>query len=143
MIKFILFAFIISCSTSPRGSLPQEASVLKKNHSSVKEARNYIRNKWNYIYLLFEQSHDPYYGTPRWSQECLKNNTLGKVRENNGNIFFVSRFLLNDKKEPGFCEGIDTEVIHLHCANDLATYEIHCAPGNCEKIIKSNPCPLI
>ncbi len=141
MIKLLAFVFIIGCSSS-RMALPPEASVMTKNHSSENEARNSVKNRWNYLFLLFEQSHDPYYGTPRWPVECLKKNTLGQLQETNGNVFFHSRFLLNERKEAGFCEGQDTDVIYLHCKNELVSYEIHCPPGRCEKFFKENVCPL-
>lgn len=142
MIRIFFFAFILSCASVPKKSPPPGAFVLTKTHTTEKDARNSIRNKWNYIFLLFEQSHDPYYGTPKWSPECLKNNSLGKIKETNGNVFFLSRLILNDSKEPGHCVGTDTTVIFLHCARELKTYEIHCSPGTCEKSFEINPCPL-
>ena len=138
MIKLFILSLLISCASSLEKKLPANTTVITKEHASAKEARNFVRNKWNYLFLLFEQSHDPYYGTPRWQEECLKKNTIGKIHENKGNLAFLSRFLLDEKKEPGHCEGVDTEVIFLYCANQSVSYEIHCLPGTCEKVFKSD-----
>lgn len=142
MIRIIFLIVIFSCAHR-NVSLPAAAKVTTKIFSSPREAKNNVRNKWNYFFLLFEQSHDPYYGTPKWSLDCLAKNKQGKLTENNGNTFFVSEFLLNESGDPGNCRGKATEVIFLHCQDSLNVHEIHCAPGSCLSVFTSNPCPLI
>lgn len=142
MIRVLLLLMLSSCATSG-SSLPENVTVISREHSSVKEARNFIRNKWNYLSLLFEQSYDPYYNTPRWPPACLRQNTIGKIEEQKPHSYFLSRFLLNERKEIGFCDGTETEVVFLHCENALKSYEIHCPPGTCGKVLKDKPCSLI
>lgn len=141
MIKFFIFFLLISCAHQKK-DLPADAIVLTKNFSSSKEARNYVRNKWNYLFLLFEQSFDPYYNTPKWPLACLQKNQLGKIYEQSRGIIFTSTFLLNENKEPGHCQGLSTEVIFLHCQDSLSALEIHCSPGQCKHLLSSDICPL-
>ncbi|MES2527251.1 MAG: hypothetical protein V4598_09190 [Bdellovibrionota bacterium] len=142
MIRILSLLFLFSCAHKV-STLPTEAKVTTRTFPSAKEARNNVRNKWNYIHFLFEQSHDPYYGTPKWPATCLAKNVQGKLTENQGNIFFISHFLLNEKDEVGHCQGKATEVIFLHCQDSLNVQEIHCAPGACASAFQSQSCPLI
>lgn len=139
MIKiFFLFA-LFSCAHEKK-ELPRDAQITKKNFSSAKEAKNHVRNRWNYLFLLFEQSHDPYYGTPKWSLPCLEKNKQGKLQEENGHTYFHSNFLLNEKNEPGHCTGKSTEVILLHCQDSLNVHEIFCSPGSCASFSLKDVC---
>lgn len=133
MIKLLSFLLLFSCAHGIK-TLPPDAQVTTKKFASVKEARNHIRNRWNYLFLLFEQSHDPYYGTPKWPLPCLEKNKQGKLIEENGNLFFISQFLLDEKNEPGQCTGKSTEVIFMHCQDSLNVHEIHCTPGTCASL---------
>ncbi len=142
MIRILFLLVLFSCAHQKK-SLPSEAVISTKTFASAKEARNHVRNKWNYFFLLFEQSHDPYYGTPKWSPDCLAKNKQGKLTEGQGHFFFLSEFLLNESKEPGHCQGKATEVIFLHCQDSLNVFEIHCPPGACQSVFTSNPCALI
>lgn len=144
MTKFLPLLFLFACASSaPRATkLPAGAVVVTKSFSTPVEAKNFIRNKWNYINILFEQSHDPYYGTPRWPEDCLKRHEFGKITEASGNSFFLSRLLLNAKNEPGDCQGHPSDVIYLNCKDEALVHEIICPPGTCANLISDNPCPL-
>ncbi len=139
MISLLIFLSLFSCAHQ-KSALPEHARITTKKFPSAKDAKNNLRNRWNYLFLLFEQSHDPYYGTPKWSVACLEKNKQGKLTEDSGNTFFVSQFLLNEKHEPGHCTGASTEVILLHCKNSLNVHEIHCTPGNCASFSPTNLC---
>lgn len=141
MIKWLLCLLFISCASS-RTTLPPAAEVITKDFSSLKEASNYIRNKHTYLTLLFEQSFDPYYGTPKWSQECLNRNTLSKIDTSHGNTGFSSQLILNHQNEPGFCEGSSKDVIFVQCKDSIQVHEIRCSPGDCQNVLNGNPCPL-
>ncbi len=141
MIKLIPLLILFSCST-PVVTLPQNAKISTKSFSSPGEAKNFIRNKWNYINILFEQSRDPYYGTPRWPEECLAKHEFGKIQEKFGNTFFSSRLLLNAKNEPGDCQGKPYDVVQLHCKDEAVTHEIICPVGECSVFTEKNPCPI-
>ena len=140
MIKLFPLLFLFSCSTSVV-SIPKDAKVTSKTFSSPAEARNFVRNKWNYINILYEQSRDPYYGTPRWPEECLKRHEFGKISDHFGNTFFLSRLLLNDKDEPGDCNGKAADVAYLQCKDESSVREIICRPGECAHLLRGNPCP--
>jgi hypothetical protein len=139
MIRILCLLFLICCAHE-KGVLPQDAKVTTKKFLTVKEAKNNLRNRWNYIFLLFEQSYDPYYGTPKWPLPCLEQNKQGKLREESGNSFFISQFLLNEKDTPGHCIGKSTQVIFLHCQNSLNVHEIHCPSSACTSGLAKSLC---
>ncbi len=142
MIRILSLLILFSCAHKVV-KLPADAKITAKPFSSAKEAKNNVKNKWNYFHFLFEQSHDPYYGTPKWTADCLAKNVQGKLIEHQGNTFFISQFLLNEKEEVGHCQGKATEVIFLHCQDSLNVQEIYCPPGTCASAIESHSCPLI
>ncbi len=141
MIRIFLILLLISCATR-KTALPEGAEIIIKEFSSPKESQNFIKNKWNYFSLLFEQSFDPYYGTPKWPLDCLNTNNFSKIREDSGNLLFDSQLLLNDKKEPGYCEGNLRDVIFLHCKDEPRVYEIVCPAGTCRNVPSQTFCPV-
>lgn len=128
MIKYFFFFLLFSCATA---KLPTTAKVTEKNFSTAEEARHFVKNRLTYLRLLFEQSFDPYYNTPKWDPACLVANQIGKLQEKNGSLWFVSRLFLNENGDVGFCSGKMTEITLLHCPGEKKTYEIHCLPGEC------------
>jgi hypothetical protein len=78
-------------------------SVNKIPVSSRAEALKYFHNQRNYLVLLFEQSRDPYYGTPKWTDECIKSNVLGRVTETSNMISMISNLYLDKDGNPGLC----------------------------------------
>ncbi len=142
MIRFFLTFLIISCATPSKTTLPEAAEFIIKDFTSPKEAQNFIKNKLNYFSLLFEQSHDPYYGTPKWPHDCLKTNNFSKIREDSGNLLFDSQLFLNDKKEVGFCEGNLRDVIFLHCKDEPRVLEIICPAGTCRNVPSQTFCTV-
>ncbi len=137
MIKSLLLLLLVACSSI---SLPDSARLTQKTFSNPQEARNHIKNRFNYLHLLFEQSLDPYYGTPKWDAPCLAQNSIGPLLEKDGSIWFVSHMLTNENGDVGFCRGMPVEIILLHCPDEKKAFEIRCPPGDCEKIIS---CSLI
>jgi hypothetical protein len=69
----------------------------------LKQARHHIQNKVNFIKFTFEQSRDPYYGTPKWSDGCLKANKIGAIKETSKSIQVRSTLYLNESGEVGHC----------------------------------------
>ncbi len=141
MIKIFILVLIVGCAHE-KVSLPESAKVFTKDFPSAKEAINSVINKRNYLQLLFEQSRDPYYGTPKWPEECLKQNTFDKLQHENGNSLFIAHLILNEKGDAGHCQGNETEIIYLHCKDEAKSHEIHCPPGSCQGILRGNPCPI-
>lgn len=86
------------------------------------EAKKYIQNQRNYLVLLFEQSRDPYYGTPKWNAECLKANKIGEITDTPSYMIFSSRLFLDQQGAAGFCYQ-DTSIVYgqqviVYCEGD-------------------------
>lgn len=141
MTKLAPFLFVLFACATQSAQLPTSAAVKTKTFASAKEAKNFVRNKWNYLQILFEQSRDPYYGTPRWPEECLKQHVFGKLQEKGQATYFVSRLLLNSEKAPGDCRGTPADVIYLHCGEESVVREIVCAPDSCRGFLSGKLCP--
>lgn len=106
MIKLLpLFCLLLACAS--KKSIDQVSSpvppVIKRiSVASTAEAKKYIQNQRNFLVLLFEQSRDPYYGTPKWSEDCLKQNQIGDIRETETYIALQAKLILR-YMEPGYC----------------------------------------
>lgn len=142
MTKLFFLFLLFSCATARKTSFPENAEIKVREFSSPKEAQNFIRNKSNYLKLLFEQSFDPYYGTPKWPLDCLAKNKISGVEEAQGNVFFSSELIQNPSGEAGFCEGNLRDVIFLQCKDEPRVYEINCPVGTCRNVLAGNPCPV-
>jgi hypothetical protein len=96
--------------------------------STRDEARKVINNKINFIKMIFEQSTDPYFGTPRWSEYCLKLNSIGTPIETTNGIQVFSTLVLNSVGEPGYCSDAETQtrshVVYIYCEGSKRVLEI-------------------
>ena len=128
MIKIFILFLLSACASSGSVSfdpIPNGTKYELKHQdvSSDKEAIGILTNKRNFLLSLFEQSVDPYYGTPRWQESCLKENVIGEIQKTDKGIFFASRLTLNAEKNPGFCfssmrmheKFAQYHVVHFHC----------------------------
>ncbi len=136
MIKLFFFILLISCASK---KLPVNARVTEKQFATSQEARNFVKNRFNYLKLLFEQSHDPYYNTPKWEADCLTHNQIGKIQEKEGSSWFISDLIVNQNGDVGFCSGTQTEITILHCPEEKKIYEIRCMPRECAAFISCPP----
>lgn len=125
----IVFLLIGACS----GARPKTHSDLKQmlsnrpittisqQVSGASEAEEILNRKYKYHQLLFEQSFDPYYGTPRFDEACLKENVVSKVIKSNRALILPMTLALNSQHEAGFCSGSSTQLsslfhmIYYHC----------------------------
>ena len=120
---FLPLLLLFACSTSKSNlkTFKNEANYQEKliPVSSKEEARKVINNKVNFLKMLFEQSKDPYFGTPRWSDHCLSINKVGSVTESQKGIQAISVLILDHTGEPGFCNDKRNEaqsrLIYLYC----------------------------
>lgn len=130
----LFLLFLTGCSTTHNGSflgpIKGEPS-LRIKHFPVKnssEAKNYIQNQLNFLAMLFEQSREPYYGTPRWTEECLKENQIGKIEDNGNGMKAISRLYLDKNGNTGHCstsfETYHSYVIYLYCSEKDVVMEI-------------------
>lgn len=109
--RIFLFVLILaSCAHYPKATLlsvitkDPEASIQTFPVKTRSDAKRIIQNRHNYLRILFEQSVDPYYGKPKWSEECLKANRIGSIKEDKHSVILWSELVIKDNKE-GYCPG--------------------------------------
>lgn len=122
----------VSCSTHKRNILElvdqtKYSAVKKSPAASKEEAAKILQNRFNYLTLMYEQSRDPYYGHPKWSEYCLKMTKIGSVSKNNG-VTSVSELYVDGKGNPGLCPE-DPMALHafeigFYCENEQTVYQI-------------------
>lgn len=130
MIKTVLLLLLTACASGEKPVAGIERH--QRKFSTPNEAQNFISNKARYLTLLFEQSHDPYYNTPKWSEDCLARNQIGKVENRNGHVVFRSRLLLDSQGEAGNCNGKPMDVIYVQCGDIPIVTELRCFPTTCD-----------
>lgn len=118
-----LLILLVSCSSVKQGRLLKETPV-----ASAKEARHHIQNKLNFLTMLFAQSRDPYYGTPKWTLDCLKENKIGQLEETKNGIQAISELYLGSDGSPGFCPGspeaTKSSLVYVYCFDQDSLWEI-------------------
>lgn len=127
MIKLFLFflvMFFLSCSTSNTSEYLRNAKIHTIAVSSKKEARAVIENKIRFLNILFEQSQDPYYGKLKWSEDCLKQNKIGKLEIGDSLMLASSILYLDSDGNPGLCSGKLFNVTLVYCYANNAVKEI-------------------
>ena len=133
MIRWMLL-LVIGCAnvekTNQQLAPGHDYSIRLIAEQSLDESRKFITNKRNYLQALFEPRYDPYYNTPRWTDECLAENIIEEIRENDRGVFFVSKLNLNFNFESGFCSTPATSsyfVVYYHCSGTRALRELRVA----------------
>jgi hypothetical protein len=76
----------------------------------AKEGRLIVESRREFLKEQLKQSYDPYYGTPRFSPECLSMNEVGEIQTPQGQTEFSARvsvplnkFLVTQSWIPGYC----------------------------------------
>lgn len=118
----LVLLFLLGCSSV--ASLPSHAVVRRIPVDSSDQAKKVIENHVRYLRMLFEQSRDPYYGTPKWSEACLKANVIGDRIELEQSFSSTSTLILDSKGTAGHCKGETYSVIMLFCAGSNEVQEI-------------------
>lgn len=98
--------------------------------TSKEQARMVINNEVTFLQDTFIQSREPYYGGLRWSPECLADNTIGKVIEDEKTIRVQSRLILNSNGDPGFCAGEKSILVLLYCDGEKFVREYKVASSS-------------
>lgn len=128
MTKLIILAlFTVACS-----NLPKYAAVKKIPAKTEKDASFVIQNQLNFLTMLFEQSRDPYYGVPKWTEKCLKENKIGSIVKIKNGIQAVSELYFDQSGSPGHCSDSSVTVakgylIYLYCDKQTEVQEIKTA----------------
>lgn len=125
---FFACSFIKSGSVMERISSNKDASIKKIQTNSEKDAKNWIQNQINFLAMIYQQSRDPYYGVPKWSEECLKENKIGDISKTENGLQAISEIYLNQDGMPGFCSTSQNAhrslIIYLFCENQDHVLEI-------------------
>lgn len=126
---FFLFIFTLSACSSKGPQSPgaksyllgRQQNTINQAVSSEVEAEKILRNKMTYFRSLFEQSFDPYYGTPKFDENCLKENVIGEVKKSSQMLSLHMVLALNINLEAGFCMTTASQrnrlshMIFYHC----------------------------
>lgn len=126
MIKWFI-VFFVGCASVYEKSRPTSRILAQQ---TLKESRQTLTNKRNYLLALFTQSIDPYYHATRWSEECLAANKIGEIEETRKGLFFASQLVLNAELETGFCptnpeaESYYVVTFHCHDQKQLREYRV-------------------
>lgn len=153
----ILFSFVFAaCSSTGRAPAPslqtaltgRAQNIISQPVSEIAEAEAILNRKKNYFRALFEQSFDPYYGTPKFDEQCLKENTIGEIFKTSGGIFLPMVLALDSKFEAGFCTSSKSlpislnHMIYFFCSSSKSVNRLIVAtkPGD-EGLDWSQLCP--
>ncbi len=83
-----------------------------------------IRRRQRYLEILYEQSIEPYYGTPKWPEACLRETQIGKIV----NGLAVSMLYLDAKGNPGGCPGTEGSrkifMVMVYCPEKKSVREL-------------------
>ena len=133
MIERFRWVILCTCCACAMGGRPDLAMVPGAVVNAIPvasddEAVKVIDNKVRWLGFLFEQSRDPYYGTEKWSAECLAANQIGARRKIKGGALSLSRVVLDANRRPGLCPGASKSgagvLLYLHCASDPMVREV-------------------
>lgn len=107
MKSLIILFLVYGCASKQKLSdIAKEDERFKLNTFAIKdesEAATRIQNRLTYLKLLFEQSRDHYFETPKWEEHCFQDNRPGKLERNGKIIYSVSRLYFDSRKIEGFC----------------------------------------
>jgi hypothetical protein len=140
--------FLAGCST-PAPYLSTVAGrpgvFLKERPVSDRtKALHYIENQINFLHFTFEQSVDPYYGTPKWTEACLKANKIGALKETKQSIEVKSTLYVNQLGEVGHCpenpKAFEYFVAIYYCQGSDKVIEVR-VPLKIAKDFRENLCP--
>jgi len=106
--------------------------VVKIPAKDAAQARLVIANRHQYLKDFFTQSIDPYFGTPRWTEECLQRNRIGKVEAHGNQISLTSSLTFDSRFNFGSCgqsarPGLQ---IYIYCENAASVIEANIVNEN-------------
>jgi hypothetical protein len=149
---FMFLAFLMFSGCAGKGKGRSVQDILKLEQGQVRkipvasrdEARKIMGNHLNFLKLLFEQSHDPYYGKPRWSVECLQINQVGEIIESSTSLQSLSTLLLGPNGHAGHCSENDavkkSHLIYVWCESSPELIELKIPTGAVEDLSLPFPC---
>jgi hypothetical protein len=137
MIKYLFLISLLAltaCSSVHKTSIfdlaknTQYSNIKSIKATNEDEARRVLQGRYNYLTLMFEQSRDPYYGHPKWTESCLQGNKIGFISKVKDPVMSVSELYVDDKGNPGFCPeslfAIKAYEIYFYCEQDNSVYQV-------------------
>jgi hypothetical protein len=108
LVMIIFSACVVSSPITKKEGLFQyvtlDAHVVNSYPAnSFSEAKKVINLKTSYMRLLFEQSHEPVFGTPKWTDECIKANNIGDAHIDGEEIYAISELFVHFNGSLGHC----------------------------------------
>lgn len=139
---FILILSIIICSCSTLSLKLPETQNLNEIKNAVPGLKNLkyklfkveksesgiamVINNRNFLVDMFKQSKEPYFGTDRWSSECIQRNRIDLLRDTSALIDFEAYLTASNELKTGNCSPQSIDVIYLvgYCKEDKVFYEV-------------------
>ena len=122
-LNLFILSLLVSCATRLPGQLQKKIPV-----ASSEEAGHVIQNKMNFLNMLFEQTRDPYYGVPKWTELCLKENKIGVIQKTKHGLQSVSELYLDQSDSPGQCpenpRATKKYLVYLYCSGSDSLLQI-------------------
>ena len=98
--------------------------LLKTENPEI--GRRMVAGRQSYLVDFYRQAQDPYFGTERWSPECLKKNRIDDLVDTKDATSFRARLTADDELKTGSCSTTSIEVQQLvgYCGSTGTFYEI-------------------
>ena len=102
----------------------RQANRISQDVSGNPEALALLRRKQSYYKALFQQSFDPYYGTPKFSEECLQENSISEIVTTDRGAFLAMTLVLSPTGDAGYCSKSDiagitrSHMVYLVCGSE-------------------------
>jgi hypothetical protein len=136
---FHVLAFASACTTSKKLEMSQDLKTLEKplpgieairyqlsKVESSNSSKAMVTNRHRYLKDLFQQSKDPYFGTDRWSADCMSRNKIYDLETNADGFKYRAQLTASQDLRTGFCTEGTVDVVQLvgQCQEQGIFYEI-------------------
>lgn len=110
----------------------KKVKIKRIKTDSIEAGRSMVKNRRQFLADLFKQSQDPYFGTNRWSDDCLKRNQIGPQIDNATSVSFRAKLSANAELQPGACGPDSIDLIHIatFCFETKELVEINATGAN-------------
>ena len=112
-LKLLVLILVSSCvsSTSRKKEglfqhVTKDAYLVKFTPApTYNDGQRIVTAKTHFIDIVFEQSREPVYGIPKWTDQCLKENKSGKIKYDEEKMYSVSEVYIHYNGSIGHCES--------------------------------------
>ena len=94
---------------------------------------------------FYRQSKDPYFGSNRWSDECLRRNRIGEITQNSNGVSFRSQLTADVNLKTGICTQDSIDVVQLvgYCKSSRIFYDFVLTGKNSDRFTFECPDKLV